>query len=165
MIPTITERMIRYNGTDVRRIDHALKVTAYASLIAELEGLEPALVERITLAAILHDIGIHEAAAKHGSTVGKYQELEGPPVATRLMGDLAMPPFEQERICFLIGHHHTLGAIDGIDFQVLVEADYLVNATEDDLSANALRSLRAQVFRTRSGTALFDSMYADRLAD
>ncbi len=164
MIATIAERMIRYNGTDIRRIEHALKVTAYAGLIARLEGLEPALIERITIAALLHDIGIHEAEAKHGSADGRFQELEGPAVAAELMADLGMVQPEQERICFLVGHHHTLCAIDGIDFQILVEADYLVNASEDEFSANALCSVRKKVFRTESGTALFDNMYAELLA-
>ena len=33
-----------------------------------------------------------------------------------------LPP-DVERICFIIGHHHTYKAIDGLDFQILVEAD------------------------------------------
>lgn len=162
MIATIAERMVRYNGDDVRRIDHALKVTAYATLIARMELLAPAIVDRISIAALLHDIGIHEALAKHGSTAGKYQELEGPAVALDLVHDVGLSSAELDRICFLIGHHHTLSAIDDVDFQVLVEADHLVNATEDGLSAEALCSVRAKVFRTASGRSLFDSMYAAR---
>lgn len=163
MIATITELMVWYNGTDIRQIDHALKVAGYAALISQMEDLEPALVERITLAALLHDIGMREAAARYGSAAGKFQELEGPLIAAELMADLDIPQSERDRICFLVGHHHTIGAIDGVDLRVLVEAHCLVHATEDDVSGSVLQSLRSRVFRTASGTALFESMYADRL--
>ena len=33
-----------------------------------------------------------------------------------------------DRIAFLISHHHTIDQIDGMDYQILIEADYLVNA-------------------------------------
>ena len=38
-----------------------------------------------------------------------------------------------ERICYLIGHHHTYKDVDGADYQLLLEADFLVNAYEDAL--------------------------------
>lgn len=165
MIAAITARMIDYNGTDVRRVSHALKVMAFANLIAQLEQCSAELVERTTVAAILHDIGIHEAEAKHGSAAAKYQEVEGPPVAARLMDGIEMPESLKERVCFLVGHHHTLSAIDDLDFQILVEADYLVNAFEDELSADALRSAHLKVFRTASGRSLLETMYRDKLSE
>ena len=36
-----------------------------------------------------------------------------------------------ERVCYLIGHHHTYTGIEGRDYQILVEADFLVNLYED----------------------------------
>jgi len=163
VIATVLQRMISYNGTDVVQTNHALKVTSFATLIAQMEGCDSATVELVTLAAILHDIGMHEAAAKHGSTAGKYQELEGPAVAAELMKDLAIDDSVKDRVCFLVGHHHTLRAIDGLDFQILVEADYLVNAFEEELSCNAIQSVRRKVLKTASGMSLFDTLYADRL--
>ena len=32
------------------------------------------------------------------------------------------------RVAYLVGHHHTLRGIDGIDYQILIEADYIANA-------------------------------------
>lgn len=29
-----------------------------------------------------------------------------------------------ERVCYLVGHHHTYNSIDGMDYQILVEADF-----------------------------------------
>ncbi len=64
-----------------------------------------------------------------------------------------------ERICFLIGHHHTYKDVDGEDYQLLLEADFLVNAYEDGLSPKALTTFREKVFRTASGTAMLNAIY------
>ena len=39
-----------------------------------------------------------------------------------------------ERIAYLVGHHHTLTNIDGMDYQILIEADFIANATENKYS-------------------------------
>ncbi len=36
-----------------------------------------------------------------------------------------------ERVQYLIAHHHTYGNIDEMDYQILVEADFLVNIMEE----------------------------------
>mgnify|MGYP000340972515 FL=1 len=37
-----------------------------------------------------------------------------------------------ERVAYLIGHHHTYDKIEGMDYQILVEADFLVNILRQD---------------------------------
>ncbi len=37
-----------------------------------------------------------------------------------------------DRICFIIGNHHTPSKIDGLDFQIQWEADFLENLTVMD---------------------------------
>lgn len=32
-----------------------------------------------------------------------------------------------ELVCYIVGHHHTLTAVDSLDFQIIWEADALVN--------------------------------------
>ena len=49
--------------------------------------------------------------------------------------------------------------IDGIDHQILLEADFLVNAGESGYTRPAIENFRRHVFRTASGTKLLDSMY------
>ena len=46
-----------------------------------------------------------------------------------------------ERVQYLIAHHHTYNNIDEIDYQILVEADFLVNIMEDGLSKEAALKL------------------------
>lgn len=60
-IPELITRAMAYDHGDARRIQHFLKVYTYADIIGQLEGLAPQELETLRVAAILHDIGIHEA--------------------------------------------------------------------------------------------------------
>ena len=159
MIPAILERMIRYNAGDIRRINHALKVYTFAHFIAEKAGLAAEAIATIDAAAILHDIGIHKAEEKHGSTAGNWQELEGPPIARELMQGFAVSEAMIDRVCFLVGSHHSYGKIDGTDFRILVEADFIVNIDEDKMGMEEILAIRRNIFRTPGAIELLDTMY------
>ena len=64
-----------------------------------------------------------------------------------------------ERIAFLVGHHHTLTGVDGIDWQILLEADFLVNSQEKAMSLSAIRRAEETFFRTESGRKLLHAQY------
>lgn len=156
----VLQAMIAFDAGDAKRIQHFLKVYTYAALLGWQEGLPSAVQQTLELAAILHDIGIHAAEAKYGSPAGIYQEKEGPAPARELLETVSGISEEMiERICFLIGHHHTYKDVDGADYQLLLEADFLVNAYEDGLSQKALTTFREKVFRTASGTAMLNTIY------
>lgn len=159
-IEKIMQEAVKYDGSDVKRINHFLKVYAFAKMIGEGEKL--ALNEQFTLeaAAILHDIGIHESERKYGSSSGKYQEIDGPPVAEKILKRLGVDSDIVDRICFLIGHHHTYSGIDGKDYQILIEADFLVNAFEDSMNGEALNSAYEKIFKTKTGKNIFQNMYS-----
>jgi hypothetical protein len=151
--------MIDYYGTDVRRINHALKVYGFAQTIALQENLHAEQFAIVELAAILHDIGIPVSEQKYGSCDGKYQEIEGPPIARQMLENYKIPAHIIDRVCFIIGHHHTLKAIEGIDFQIIVEADFFVNAFEEEISKSAIIHMRNSWFKTKSGINLLNRLY------
>ena len=159
MINTMLNRMIAYNAGDPVRIQHAVKVFAFAQNIARNEQCSEDLVFILSMAAILHDIGIHNAEEKYHSSAGNYQEREGPPVAEKLMEDLTMEKSVKDRILYLIGNHHTYTNIDGVDYQILIEADFLVNIFEDRLHKESIDSIKKNIFRTKSGITLLDTLY------
>lgn len=45
-----------------------------------------------------------------------------------------------DRVCWLVGHHHTYTDIRDLDYQILVEADCLVNLYEDDAPRSAVEA-------------------------
>lgn len=159
MTDSIVEKMIRYFGTDIRRINHALKVAGFAGCIARREKLSENETRIVDITAILHDIGIHEAERKYNSSSGTYQEIEGPAIARELLSDENLDSTTLDRICFIIGHHHSYPKIDGVDFQILVEADFLVNIDEDEIKRHSIESIRIKYFKTRTGLSILESMY------
>ena len=159
MILSIMGDMIRYFHNDVRRINHALKVYDFACLIAHGSGVDKETRQVIEIAALLHDIGIKEAERKYNSSASRYQEEEGPAVARTILEPYHLDAKTLDRICYIIGNHHTYTKIDGIDFQILVEADFIVNIYEDEMKPDVVRSIRKKIFKTEAGTRLLEGMY------
>lgn len=110
-------------------------------------------------AAVVHDIGILTAERKYDSSAGKYQELEGPAEAKDLLSGLGWPQEVIDRVCYLVRHHHAYANIDEPDYQILVEADFLVNLLENHLTEDAQKSAYDKIFRTKSGKNLFRLLY------
>jgi len=151
--------MIEYFKNDVKRINHALKVTSFALILISNLQLEKETKDIIIYSAILHDIGIKEATVKYGSSAGKYQEIEGPEIAEKILIKLDIPQEIINRVCFIVGNHHSYNKIDGIDFQILIEADFLVNIFEDEMSVDSIKSIDKQIFKTEEGKRLLEIMY------
>jgi HD superfamily phosphodiesterase len=123
----VAVEMKRYFKMDFKRIGHAMRVARYAERIGKKETGNLAV---ILAAAYLHDIGIHEAERKHGSTASKYQETEGPPIAKSILNKLAAKDELIEEVCDIIGHHHHPRAEETPNFKVLYDADLIANLEE-----------------------------------
>lgn len=108
-------------------VAHTINVLENAERIMAGEGMTEALREQTRLAAVLHDIGAIKALEVHGSMSGKYQEIEGPAIAKEILVKAGYAQSVIERVCYIVGHHHTEQAIDGEDFQILWEADAIEN--------------------------------------
>ncbi len=155
----LIQLMVSYNSGDPKRIQHFLKVYSFACIIGKTEKLEPDVQFILETAAIVHDIGIKRAEEKYHSSNGKYQELEGPPEAERVLNELGYPQNVITRVSYLVGHHHTYHDIKGLDYQILVEADFLVNMFEDEMKMNTINTVLKKVFRTDSGIKLCKDMF------
>ena len=158
--------MTDYYAGDPARINHFVKVHAYARQIGLAEQLDADtlfLLEADALflleaAALTHDIGIREAERLYGQCGGKLQERLGPPEAQKMLDSLGFAPDVTERVCFLIAHHHTLDGVDGLDWRILLEADFLVNMIEEGMKAEAIQCGREKIFRTRMGLRLMERL-------
>ena len=159
IVAAATEKMIEFYRGNLRDIDHFLKVWAMAKTIGELEGLNSHTQEVLELTAVVHDIACPLCREKYGNTNGSNQELESPPLVETFFEGLPMDPADLSRISFLVAHHHTDTGVDGLDYQILLEADFLVNAGESGYSRAVIEKFRQRVFRTKSGIRLLDSMY------
>ena len=159
LIEHVITAMIEYNAGDPKRAGHLLKVYAFAKAIGTAEGLDAQTQRILEIAALTHDIGIRNSERKYGSCSGEQQQSEGPPEAEKLLAMLGADQAQIERACWLIARHHTYTNIQGMDYQILVEADFLVNAYEDEMDEDAIRTVRDKLFRTKTGVELMNLLY------
>ena len=156
----LMQAMIRYDGGDVPRIQHFVKVHDFAATIGVSENLDEETLFILEAAAILHDIGIHPAEAKYGNCNGKAQEELGPDEARKLLQEVGgYTDAQTERICWLIGHHHTYSNVTSADHRILLEADFLVNSFEDHIAPNGIVTFREKVFRSPSAIDMLNKMW------
>ena len=156
------KKMILLSNGNRHDINHFLKVHAYAAAIGACEGLPEDTLQTLELAAIVHDIACPLCREKYGNTNGKFQELEGATLTRAFFADTGIPAEQLERIVWLVSHHHTLRPIEGPDHQILIEADYLVNAEESNLPESNIRHMNDAIFKTRTGKELLESVYLSR---
>lgn len=162
IISNIINDAIQFNNNDPKRINHLLKVYSFAKTIGELENIDDKTQDTLEIAAALHDIGIRVCEEKYNSTAGEYQEKEGPIVALDILKKYDLNQDMIDKILFLIGHHHTYTNIDNIDYQILIEADFLVNIYEDEIKKEAIINIKNKIFKTKSGINFLNNLYLSK---
>ena len=125
--------MIQFYHGNIHDVSHFLKVYAFAKTIGELERLTPQTQETL--------------------------ELESPPLIENFFAVLSFSQKTVQRITWLVAHHHTYGLSEDLDYQILLEADYIVNAGESDHPAKSVRSALQKIFKTKTGNELLSSLY------
>lgn len=149
-------------GMDTRRITHALKVLENAENIMDKVQADPIVV---VAAAVLHDIGIHVCEEKYGNDAGRYQEIEGPPIARDILEHLDITPgISRDRIQHvlrIIANHHSARDIDTTEFNIIWDADHIVNMAgkKGSKTDQELTAYIDKVFRTQIGKALAKELY------
>lgn len=158
-VAEVMKKMIAFSEGNRHDINHLMKVYTYAKTIGECEGLDEQTQLTLELAAIVHDIACPLCRVKYGNTNGKKQELEGYPLTKEFFADTDIPEQIVERVAYLVGHHHTFTDVDGMDHQILLEADYLVNSDESGYSMKNIQNTLEHVYKTQTGIALLKSIY------
>lgn len=158
-IAQFMEKMIVFSGGNLRDLAHLTGVWTYAKTIGELEGLDDHTRFILEVAAIVHDIACPLCREKYGRADGRLQELESAPLVRGFLADTGLTESEIDRVAFLVSHHHTIEGIEGLDYQILIEADYIVNAMENGYGRNEIRDFREKVMRTDAGRRIAGSVF------
>lgn len=158
-VSMILKKMIEYSDGNMNDIEHFVKVWGYAKCIGESEGLDKSTQYILEVTAIIHDIACPLCREKYGNTSGKLQEKESEPLIREFLSNSDIDENMIERIIYLVCHHHTYSNVDGLDYQILLEADYLVNAYESGYGRENIIHMYDTVFKTGTGRALLSSMY------
>ena len=158
-INNLVLEMLNFNSGEPELIQHFIKVHEFAKLIGNMENIPSDNMEILEVATIVHDIGIKVCMKKYGKCNGKLQEQEGPICAEKLLNRLEFNKEVIERVGYLVAHHHTYSNINGIDYQILVEADFLVNLYENQSDKESIQNTYNKIFKTVSGRKLCSQMF------
>lgn len=159
IISSVIEKMTEFYKGNLHDIEHFLKVWSFAKTIGEQEKLDGHTQQILELTAVIHDIACPLCREKYGNTNGKNQEIESPPLVEEFLSDLTVSDTDKERISWLAAHHHTYTNVDGLDYQILLEADFLVNAGESGFKRSAIEDAAKNIFKTETGIRLLKSIY------
>ena len=159
LIAELMARMMQYSDGNVHDIDHLARVWTYAKTIGHLEQLDEDTLRVLEVSAIVHDIACPLCREKYGHTAGHLQEREGAVLAVDFLKDSGLTAAEVERVSFLVGHHHTFTNVDGADWQILLEADYIVNADESGFSKENIENFASRIFKTQTGKQIMRDLY------
>lgn len=155
------QKMIEFYEGNVHDIEHFLKVHSYARLIGSLEGLDRKSLDTLEIAAIVHDIACPLCREKYGNTSGAHQEAESEGLLLPFLAEFDLAEEVRERVIYLVSHHHTISEIQGQDYQILIEADFLVNAAESQMPGEQAETFYEKVARTETGKRLLAQMYLE----
>lgn len=158
-IAQIMEKMIAFSDGNIHDIDHLIRVWTYAKTIGELEGIDANTQNILEVAAITHDIACPLCREKYGNTNGKHQEEEGAPLVRAFLSDCGLSDEQLDRVSYLVGHHHTFQGIEGIDYQILIEADYIANASENGYSRENVTNFLDNIMKTETGKRLARAVF------
>ena len=159
MINDLIMEMVKYYSGDPHQIQHFIKAHGYSRLIGLREGIPPLLLETLEAAAVVHDIGIKASLEKYGNASGRLQEKEGPPLAKEILKKLNFSDEIIERVSYLVANHHSYNNIEGMDYQILVEADFLVNLHEGNRDKAYVERIYNDIFKTKTGKVLCKYMF------
>lgn len=158
-IAELMEKMIAFSQGNIHDIDHFIRVWTYARTIGIQEGLDEGTQYVLEVAAITHDIACPLCREKYGDTRGAHQEAEGEIMVRDFLRDTGMADAQISRVAYLVGHHHTFTGVDHVDYQILIEADYVANATENGYSAHNVQNFIEKVMKTESGKRLARAVF------
>lgn len=153
----IRDMIVFYKGNP-HDVNHFLKVYAYARTIGGLSGLDAETQRILEIASVVHDIACPLCREKYGRADGYLQEKESEELLRRFLSRYGLPDSVLERVIFLVCHHHTVAGVDGMDWRILLEADFLVNAEENRMSQAQMDSAKEAFFRTDAGIELLALM-------
>lgn len=161
LVDKLVAEMKKEFGDDEKRIKHALMVIEWAEEIMKGEGGSPRV---IIAAAALHDIGIKEAERKHGSQSSKYQEIEGPAIAQRIMEELKFDPDTIDHVSRIIANHHSVNGFDTPEFRIIRDADQIVNLYDEHGGfgeKNGSVNID-KVFKTETGKSIAKKLFPEK---
>ena len=157
------KRMIDYYAAcDSTQIAHTLFVHEYTRMLSMREGYDERKRGLLEIAALLHDIGCPSAKWKYGDSQPIHQQQEGMCIAADWFASDPswLDTQEAQWIVDVVGAHHNAVKAEALGFEVLYEADLIVNLFEGYYPVDYADVYYHKMVRTKSGKQLFRQLFA-----
>ncbi len=151
--------MLKRKDSTLHDVSHFMKVWAFARVICDNEKLPQKTALVIETAALVHDIACPAIRDNNGHSDAGLQQSVGREMAREFLKDTALSEEDKNTVCSLVATHHTYDAPYSIEHQVLIEADYIVNAEEQALSYDKVREFADRYFKTRTGLEILEGIF------
>ena len=160
IVTHIHKEVVEYfAATDMSQIGHTEAVHNFAQLLGKLEGYDEHRQAIIEISALLHDIGCPNAKEKYGNTNAPNQEKEGKPKAAELLAKYDITAEDKALIADVVGVHHHIKQLQEMGFELLAEADLIVNLLEGYYKMEQAQNLYETCVTSVSGKELFKNMF------
>lgn len=155
----LVRALLAHFEQDDRRVEHALRVMAWTEEILKSETADRDIA---LAAALLHDVGIKEAEARHGTSSARLQEKYGPDIARELLQHIDFPSDKTDAVCAIVGRHHTRRGVDSPEFRILWDADLLVNTADaGNIDRKKMAARVDSLFTTDRGRELAKKLFRE----
>jgi hypothetical protein len=111
------------------------------------------------MTALLHDIGCPNAKTKYGNTTPVNQEREGKPKALEMLASYPISEEEKLLIADVVGLHHHHKELQKMGYELLVEADLIVNLLEGYYNLGQAAYYFDYLVTSRCGRDLYRNMF------
>lgn len=155
----LLQKMLARPDTTPHDAAHMMKVWGYTHLICDMEQVTRSVRLLAESEAAVHDIACPLCREKYGRADGFLQECESEDLLKPFLTDCGLSAKQIDRIIHVVSYHHSPKMADGLDFQILLEADYLTNAEESGYPWERIREAAGNLFQTASGLLLLKTIY------
>ena len=160
IVTQIHKEVVEYfASTDYSQIGHTEAVHNFAQLLGKLEAYDDRRQAMIEISALLHDIGCPNAKEKYGNTNAPNQEKEGKPKAAEILAKYELKAEDKALIAEAVGCHHHIKQLQEMGFELLAEADLIVNLLEGYYKMEQAQNLYETCVSSARGKELFKNMF------
>ena len=162
----IMKEMILYYGNNLKKINEFLNVYTYSKIIGELENLDEKRQELLEVYAITNNISNNELEKKDEIESLTFKKMHGPNIVSEMLKKIG---YDEDLIKKAVQQIQSNNfekivegeefSIDGLDLQILLEANFLADAVLGKIDKKNFEHARLNLFRTKSGKDIFEAMF------
>ena len=142
-INDVAKAMKECVGGNPEKVTHFVRVYTLAKSIGELEQLPESLQRQLELSAVVHSVEAEDKVA----------------AVKEIMTSCHVDDETATRVCYIVEHNRDYGHISGMDHQILIEAQSIVEFKEKNTPKSEIVRIAEKRFITNYGKAFLKKAF------